>query len=473
MPRFAVWQNGKLRPVDDGRASLHNAITSTRESLRCCRADFPLRVARSLALRYGPGRRFSMQVGTDDIASAYRLIPTAQPWYTMFAAADPAGQVQFFCIPGHPFGLTSAVLNFNRVPRFAVFLARVLLGVLVNHFYDDCVVAEPSFCASSGQEMMGVIMRLLGLPFSQEKHVPMDDLGVFLGVVTDFTELATKGIMALRIKPERRANLINTIKLHLSSKELTASAAATLEGKLAFSILSQFGRVGRAALAVLRMRAREQGVSALTPVISKALVFFSDLLQDFPAFLTPAHPVSRKPVLVWTDAMFEMHGERISAPERGCSAAIGAVVWCPRACVYYHSRLIIPLHLLQRLFAIKQQYIGQLEMLAALSVYASLPKVFHNSLVLHFIDNQGVLWNLVDASATEAGCADMAHTAALTQARLGARVWYDYVASAANIGDKPSRGDFSYEHRLMAPVGGFWRHRRCVWFESRIPRFGW
>ena len=341
MPRFGVWQNGKLRPIDDGKASLHNAITCTRESLRCCRADFPLRVARSLAIRFGPNRRFSMKVGTDDIASAYRLIPTAHPWYTVFGVADPEGKVHFFCLPGHPFGLTSAVLNFNRVPRFAVFLARTLLGVLVNHFYDDCVIAEPDFSAESGQEMMGIIMRLLGLPFSDEKHVPVDDMAVFLGVVSDFSQLATRGIMTLRIKPERRSNLMQAISKHLAAKRLSHHDAAELEGKLAFSILSQFGRIGRAALAVIRVRARECGVSALTPTISKALSFFYDLLRDMPPFSTPAYPISRKPVLVWTDAMFEKGGVRIDSPARGCTAAIGAIVWSPNDRAYFHSRLVI------------------------------------------------------------------------------------------------------------------------------------
>ena len=267
---------------------------------------------------------------------------------------------------------------------------------------------------------------------------------------------------------------MDTLQLHLRSKELSASAAATLEGKLAFSILSQFGRVGRAGLAVLRVRARERGVTMVTPVISKALAFFYDLLRDFPAFTTPAYPVSTKPVLVWTDAMFEKGGVRIDGPEYGCTAAIGAIVWCPRDRVYYHSSLTVSRSTLEALFAIKDQYIGQLEMMAVMSVYASLPRVFRNALVLHFVDNQGVLWNTVDASSKEPGCAAMAHTTALLQAKLGARTWYEFVASAANVADLPSRGDFSYVHRLTAPMGvGVYTHARCVWFDSFIPSFGW
>ena len=107
--------------------------------------------------------------------------------------------------------------------------------------------------------------------------------------------------------------------------------------------------------------------------------------------------------------------------------------------------------------------------MAVMSLYHSIPDVLTNELIIHFVDNQGVLWNLVDASSSDPGCADMTHSTALQQARLGARVWYDYVASAANIADLPSRDDPSYvpilrRLRPLAPI---------FWFGSQIPDFGW
>ena len=82
----------------------------------------------------------------------------------------------------------------------------------------------------------------------------------------------------------------------------------------------------------------------------------------------------------------------------------------------------------------------------------------------------GIWWI---ASSRDPGCAGMAHSTALLQARLRAKVWYEYVASAANIADLPSRGDFSFVRRMMAPVGGMFRHVPCHWFDSTIPSFGW
>ena len=103
-----------------------------------------------------------------------------------------------------------------------------------------------------------------------------------------------------------------------------------------------------------------------------------------------------------------------------------------------------------------------------LSLYHSLPRdMLAHELILHFVDNQGVIWNLVEATSTDPGCAGMAHSTALMQARLSCRVWYEYVASDANVADLPSRGDFAYISRLrllrpFAPVR---------WFDSLIPNF--
>ena len=470
MPRFGIWQKGKLRCIDDGRTALHNAITRTRESLRCSRADFPLRIARALAIAFGPSHRFRLFSGTDDIASAYRLVPTAQPWYTCFCTDSPEGDAVFFVLPGHPFGLTSAVLNFNRIPRLAIFIARIVLAVLCENFYDDCLTAEPDFSAKSGQRALSFVMRrIICLAFSDEKHEPVDETVVYLGVVSDFTRLFTHGIMTLRIKPERQIHLLKSISGFLDTGVMSPGDAAELEGKLMFSILSQFGKIGRAALAAIRQRAHDdKGSTRLSPELRDTLIFLFDLIEIFPSFDVPAYPVRTSPVLIWTDAMFELCGRRIDAPQLGCVAAIGAVVWSPRLGTFFHSSLEIPPSLMVWLFKIKKQYIAQLEMMAVLSLYYSLPRdVLANELILHFVDNQGVIWNLVEATSTDPGCAGMAHSTALMQARLSCRVWYEYVASDANVADLPSRGDFTYISRLrllhpFAPIR---------WFDSLIPSF--
>ena len=188
-----------------------------------------------------------------------------------------------------------------------------------------------------------------------------------------------------------------------------------------------------------------------------------DLIRTLPPFEAPIYPPRQKPVLVWTDAMFSRYdGTRLDTPEDGCEAAIGAIVWCPRKECYFYSRLEIADDTLRWLFSIKHQYIAQLEMLAVLSLYQSLPEVLEGQLVVHWVDNQGVLWNATHGSAREPGCAALTHLTSLQQAALRCRVWYEYVASKANPADAPSRGDFSF----VAEWDCLCFDRPFVWFES-------
>eukprot|EP00966_Prymnesium_polylepis_P015203 351547-Prymnesium_polylepis.1 len=55
--------------------------------------------------------------------------------------------VQLFRIPGHPFGLVSAVLNWNCIPEPIVAFARRALAVPVSRFYDDHCISEPEYAA--------------------------------------------------------------------------------------------------------------------------------------------------------------------------------------------------------------------------------------------------------------------------------------------------------------------------------------
>ena len=74
-------------------------------------------------------------------------------------------------------------------------------------------------------------------------------------------------------------------------------------------------------------------------------------------------------------------------------------------------------------------------MLAALAVLAGRR-------VLHFVDNQGALSNLISCSSKDLDCAWMVHDFAIRAARLSCGVWFDYVRSKANLADLPSRGEF-------------------------------
>ena len=73
IPSFAVWQKGKCRRIDDALRSGHNALIYMVETIVCETADLPARVAAAFARRLGLNV-LDLRLGTDDIASAYRIL---------------------------------------------------------------------------------------------------------------------------------------------------------------------------------------------------------------------------------------------------------------------------------------------------------------------------------------------------------------------------------------------------------------
>src|SRR6056297_3345138 len=160
----------------------HNVSSSMAEALECDSPDFPA-VAAALFAQQAAGLGdpiLLLRGGTDDIAAAYRMVPSAYPQFTVVCLADPdSGKARFFPMRGLNFGLASAPTLFGRVPRLATQLLRRVLAVVVTSFYDDFCVCEPAFAGASGQEALWDMMELFGLPLAVEKHVPPAERFVF------------------------------------------------------------------------------------------------------------------------------------------------------------------------------------------------------------------------------------------------------------------------------------------------------
>jgi hypothetical protein len=100
----------------------------------------------------------------------------------------------------------------------------------------------------------------------------------------------------------------------------------------------------------------------------------------------------------------------------------------------------------------RRQYIGQLEALAAVATYytladgAPLPDgsrshALRGRDVIHYVDNFGALACLVKGDSRDPDIGRLAHVLSAILVSIRARPWMDYVRSAANIADLPSRFD--------------------------------
>ena len=82
-------------------------------------------------------------------------------------------------------------------------------------------------------------------------------------------------------------------------------------------------------------------------------------------------------------------------------------------------------------------------MLGALVPYLSLPSGLAGRDVIHWIDNTSAKAALVHGYSGLPDSARLAHIFHAWNMSLAARVWFEYVPSAANPGDEPSRVDLS------------------------------
>ena len=93
-------------------------------------------------------------------------------------------------------------------------------------------------------------------------------------------------------------------------------------------------------------------------------------------------------------------------------------------------------------FTPRKQYITQLETLAAVLAYTSRPSQFRGRDVIHFIDNSGALAIIAHGYSKDLDCGRLSHFYHSIAAAIQTTVWFEYVPSAANISDLPSRGEF-------------------------------
>ena len=110
-----------------------------------------------------------------------------------------------------------------------------------------------------------------------------------------------------------------------------------------------------------------------------------------------------------------------------------------------------PAWLLKLLARMKQRdtEIGPLETIIASAPYFSLPASwFRNRAVSHYIDNQGALYSLINGRSKDLDMNRFVFITLLRLTRLSCGVWFDYVPSAANIADLPTRLDADAFNRL-------------------------
>jgi hypothetical protein len=135
---------------------------------------------------------------TDDIEKAYWRVPNSQPEFSVVVQMDldrPEGpRVVLLRIPGHSFGLVSAVTNVNSLAEFTTHCSRWIGRAACGRYYDDLFIIDPRRGRDSAKEALHWMQGKLGIPLTREvaKCIPMGPSVVFIGLVTLFEHFAQR-----------------------------------------------------------------------------------------------------------------------------------------------------------------------------------------------------------------------------------------------------------------------------------------
>jgi len=448
--RNAILQKEKWRCIDNGKRSKHNVAMRMHERITCGRADFPVTIAREFARRMHQARSITknhvkrnallrMEHGTMDLAAAYRHVPTSQPEYTCVAVIDTDADRVVACeVPGHNFGLTSAVVNFNRYPELVVAVSRRLTWTVSEPYYDDADTTEPGYAGQSGQACLAAIAgpQFFGFGFDEEQTELMAPRNDFLGVTSDLSH-GDSGYVVMDVSSSRKAKIKQLVQEVLLSKQLRSGLAASLFGKARFMLSPCYGSLGKACLPPLNLRSRQKSAVALNAELLDSLEFIEFACDALPPLRLPCLPVKRDAIVIFTDA----EGKKRKG-NRPPSGHLGFVVYHP---VHgkSHAYGAVPQSIVDLLDAIKvrETYIGQFELIAAITPFISLPpEWFEGYPVELWIDNSSAMYILIKDYSGIPDCSRIANMFHFAIARLGlASLWVDFVNTESNPADDPSR----------------------------------
>ena len=240
MHRFMhVQPCGKLRPIDNGGSAGHNELAWATETIITNTADFAAAVFRELMRVASQGFQqwspWLLQVfGTHDMASAYREIPNVphEAPALVIGIWHPGHEaVRYAIMRAHPFGLASAVLNFNRFPALATAVVRQCTSTAAAAYFDDTGVFDLACNRGSGQECVWKVYTCLGAALDPAKQQPMASQRCCLGVLLNFAGVVESLQMQLDLKPGLRESLKLEIEKILESGTLSAGQAAKLRGR--------------------------------------------------------------------------------------------------------------------------------------------------------------------------------------------------------------------------------------------------
>jgi hypothetical protein len=433
--RFAVLQSGKWRVIDNGRSSLHNVSVNACERIHTTSTGAGVAALRRL--RSHAGRPLSGDLepclSTHDMTSAYRQIAVAPEHlrFSVIAVYSPVSKSWVYGeLDGLPFGVTPAVLEFNRVPAFLTAVCRRWLAIPVISFYDDFKITGVKAGKGSEDRCFQELVSLVGYRLDSSKHQPPDTTCTFLGTLETYSPEGVLDVLALRPKPGRLEDITRDIRRVLDSGVISDGDAASLRGRLMHLSGVCASRLGRSHLFAFDT-VSAPGQHDVGPDLRASLLFSLELFS-----LRPWRDVSLVDhsghVTVISDASYEVDDSGIPT-SRICYIIVDPECNTRRGAVFD-----VPIEFLNALNPRKNQ-IAVMEALGPILALIHEPELLSRRLVTFWLDNMSALSGFVSGSSSAADLGTLMFGTHLCLAMRSIRAWWEYVPSASNIADGGSR----------------------------------
>ena len=309
--RFPIFQNGKLRNIDDNSESANNSAATRRQKVALTSVSRQLLILREVVkafpLSQWPEETAEPTGSSRDMRKAYRQCPLLLAHIAMciIAVFNPdTKSVEFYEMFGQPFGASLAVLNFCRLSEWLCRVATRLLHLVLDHYFDDFSLFEPKFSAPSAFWALGRLFQLFGFVFDEGKDVLPTAVFPSLGVVFDLRHVRRNSLLKVRPKPTRITKILEELRSIRAKGSLTSGEASRLVGKLLFVAETLFGRVSRCALSAFRARQYSKAVR-LSLDLEAAISWWPAALFILPPRELPVYPREERPTLLYTDASEE------------------------------------------------------------------------------------------------------------------------------------------------------------------------
>jgi hypothetical protein len=373
---------------------------------------------------------FSPTIALDDLPDAYRGVPIHPDDGRVALVAVWNGKTRdWLFAEAHSmlFGLSAAVIHFNRKPTLLVAAARRFGAVAPAAFFDDiCVVASRSSMGSD-KVMLDLLLDSTGSPAAPDKSAPPADTRVWIGTMVNLAPVAELGFYEVKPTASSTSAVVLGCTKAVQDGKLSKTDAASLRGKAGWSNSHSAGRCGRIGLEVLKDK-QYGGVPALDESDKSKLRFLAALSANLPVRRVWVFGNAGPPLVMYSDASYDQ-GDKLPG--------LGWVLFIPGERPQGRALRMSQAHFDQ--LRPRHQQIFPAEAYAVYAAAAHHIDELAGRDVVFYIDNESVTAAAVRGTSKEFDVESIIQSLHWLLFSVGARAWFEWTDSNANCSDGLSR----------------------------------